>query len=38
MYEVKIERLDHLGRGIGYIENKITFIPNTLPSELVVCQ
>ena len=38
MFKVKIERLDHQGRGIGYIENKIVFIPNTLPGEMVKCQ
>ena len=32
---VKIEKLDNQGRGICYINNKITFIPNTLPEELV---
>lgn len=33
--EVKIERLDHQGRGIGYIDGKIIFIDNALPGELV---
>jgi len=32
---IKIERLDDLGRGIGYIDEKIIFIENTLPSEIV---
>ena len=32
--EVKIDRLDHQGRGIANID-KITFIPNTLPNEVV---
>ena len=36
MFKVKIERLDHQGRGIGYIENKIVFIPNTLPGEMEI--
>ena len=33
--EVKIEKLDNLGRGITYINNKICFIPNVLPNEIV---
>lgn len=33
--EVKIERIDHHGRGIGYIDGKIIFITNALPSEVV---
>ena len=32
---VKIEKLDHFGRGITYINNKICFIENTLPGEIV---
>ena len=32
--EVKIERLDHQGRGIAILD-KITFIPNALPGEIV---
>lgn len=32
---IEILRLDHLGRGIGYIDKKVTFIPNTLPGEIV---
>ena len=32
---VKIERMDHKGRGIGYIDGKIIFIPNTLIGEEV---
>ncbi len=35
MLEVKIEKLDNKGRGICYINNKITFVPNALPEELV---
>ena len=38
MYEVEVKRLDHQGRGIGYIDNKITFIKNALPNEVVVCK
>lgn len=33
--EVTIEKLDNQGRGICYVENKITFVPNTLPTEIV---
>ena len=32
--EVKIDRLDHQGRGISSLD-KVTFIPNTLPGEIV---
>ena len=32
---VKIEKLDNTGRGICYVNNKITFVPNTLPDEEV---
>lgn len=32
---VQILRLDHQGRGIGYIDNKIVFVPKTLPDEIV---
>ena len=32
---VKIEKLDHYGRGITWIDNKICFIPNSLPREVV---
>lgn len=33
--EVQITSLDHQGRGIGRINNKIIFIPNTIPGEIV---
>lgn len=33
--KVKIEKLDHFGRGITRINNKICFVENTLPEELV---
>lgn len=32
-YLVECERLDHFGRGIAYIDGKITFISNFLPEE-----
>ena len=36
--EVRIEKLDNLGRGITYINDKICFIENTLPGEIVEVQ
>ncbi|MDD2435172.1 MAG: 23S rRNA (uracil(1939)-C(5))-methyltransferase RlmD [Bacilli bacterium] len=33
--EVKIINLDHFGRGIGRVDNKVVFIPNTLIGEVV---
>ncbi len=38
MYEVEIKRMDHEGRGIGYIENKVTFLSNALQNEIVLCE
>lgn len=35
MENVVITNLDHQGRGIAKINEKITFIPNTLPDEIV---
>lgn len=35
MKEVKIEKLDNTGRGICYINDKITFVENALPNEIV---
>lgn len=35
MEKVTITDLDHQGRGIGRINNKIIFIPNTIPTEIV---
>lgn len=35
MMEVSIEKLDNKGRGIAYINDKITFIKNALPKEIV---
>lgn len=32
---VSIKSLDDFGNGIAYIDNKIAFIPNTLPNEVV---
>ncbi len=36
--EVKIEKLDNQGRGIAYVNDLITFIPNALPEEIVDIQ
>ena len=33
--EVLIERIDNFGRGLGYIEGKVCFVPNSLPGEVV---
>lgn len=35
MRNIKIEKLDNEGRGICYIDNKITFVFNALPEEIV---
>lgn len=35
MDEVCIEKLDNMGRGICYTNNKITFVENALPTEIV---
>lgn len=35
---VKIVRMDHFGRGIGYINGKIVFVPNTLVGEEVTVE
>ena len=33
--EVKIEKLDDFGKGICYVDKKVTFVPNTIPNDLV---
>ena len=33
--DLKIVKMDHMGRGIGYIEKKICFVENALPGEVV---
>lgn len=33
--EVKIEKFDHLGNGIGKIDDKVIFVKKALPSEIV---
>ena len=35
MEKVVIEKLDNQGRGICYINDTITFVPNTLPGEII---
>lgn len=36
MFEnVKVEKLDHFGRGIAYLNGKVVFINNALPGEIV---
>ena len=35
MYQVLIEKLDDFGRGIAHINNKVVFIENALPEEVV---
>lgn len=34
MAQVKIEKLDSQGRGIGYVNDKIIFVPKTIPGEI----
>lgn len=36
--KVKIEKLDHFGRGITHVNDKIAFIENALPQEIVEIQ
>lgn len=36
--KVEIERFDHQGRGITYVHNKICFVKNALPGEIVDIQ
>ena len=38
MEKVEIEKLDNQGKGICFINGKITFIPNTLPGEKVTIE
>lgn len=34
-YTVTVQKLDHYGRGIAFLDGKITFISNALPNEIV---
>ena len=36
--EIEVIKFDNLGRGIGYINNKIIFIPKTIPGDVVDVQ
>lgn len=38
MNQVVIEKLDHFGRGIAKVNNKIVFVPNTLKGDVVVIE
>ena len=33
--KVRIEKLDHFGRGITFIDGKICFVERALPNEIV---
>ncbi len=33
--EIEVVKFDNLGRGIGYLNNKIVFIPKTIPGDIV---
>jgi len=33
--EVRIEKLNHQGRGIGHIDGKVIFVSDALPGEVV---
>ena len=33
--QVKVEKLDDLGRGIAFIDNKVTFIPSSIPGDII---
>ena len=33
--EVEIVKFDNLGRGIGYLNNKIIFVPKSVPQDIV---
>ena len=35
MNKIEITKLDHSGRGIGYLDGKIIFVSNALPTEIV---
>lgn len=38
MKEVKIEKLDHFGNGLSRIDDKVVFIPKTLPGDVVMVE
>lgn len=33
--EIKIEKLDNMGRGLSYINGKVVFVPKTLPGDVI---
>ena len=33
--QIEIERMDHLGNGIGYLNGKVAFVPKTIPGDIV---
>ena len=33
--KVEIVKLDDFGRGICFVNNKVTFVPNTIPGDIV---
>ncbi len=33
--EIKIEKLDNMGRGISYIDGKVIFVPKSLPGDII---
>ena len=33
--EVKIEKLDHQGKGIAYVDNVVTFVSKSIPGDIV---
>lgn len=35
---IRIKKLDDFGRGIAFVDDKITFIPNALQDELIECR
>lgn len=36
--ELEVIKLDNLGRGISYFNNKIVFIPKTIPGDIIECE
>ena len=35
LMRISIKKMDHLGRGIGYNEGKVIFIPKAIPGDVV---
>ena len=36
--QVEIERLDNSGRGIGYVNGKVIFVPKTMPGDVALVE